>query len=165
MTEHSKPTPGPVKVFNTPIGVGVSAENSDVAHCHAFDDSRTSAEVKANANLIADAFNVLHETGLTPRELQKQRDELHSHLDGVASEMPVRFMDVPDGGSPTLGEQVARMRQALGTAEKQRDELLAALKRIHELCDEGNGAHFLTRNDTTRALARAAIFGMEGGAS
>jgi hypothetical protein len=43
---------------------------------------------------------------------------------------------------------------------EQRDELLAALKCIHDLCED-NGAHFLTRNDTTRALSRAAIAKIE----
>ena len=36
----------------------------------------TSGECEANANLIAEAGNVANETGLTPRELLEQRNEL-----------------------------------------------------------------------------------------
>jgi hypothetical protein len=49
--------------------------------------------------------------------------------------------------------------------ERLRDaapEMLAALRRIEELCDENGGAHWLTRNATTRALALAAIAKAEG---
>jgi len=33
-------------------------------------------QIEANAEFIADAFTVYHETGLTPREILSQRDEL-----------------------------------------------------------------------------------------
>lgn len=33
-------------------------------------------EMDANAELITEAFNVTHETGLTPRELARDREEL-----------------------------------------------------------------------------------------
>lgn len=39
-----------------------------------------------------------------------------------------RFMDPPDGGDVPLAEQVKRMREALTTAERQRDEALEALR-------------------------------------
>tara|TARA_R110000851_G_scaffold249726_1_gene402238 strand:+ start:393 stop:755 length:363 start_codon:yes stop_codon:yes gene_type:complete len=38
-------------------------------------------EVEANAQLVADAFNVTNETNKTPRELQKSHDELLKRLD------------------------------------------------------------------------------------
>jgi len=37
----------------------------------------------ANANLIAEAFNVATETGLTPRQLADQRTELLAELKGI----------------------------------------------------------------------------------
>lgn len=49
-------------------------DNDDVAvlgDCH-------EEEEQANARLIAEAFNVAHETGLTPRQLADQRAELLS---------------------------------------------------------------------------------------
>lgn len=38
----------------------------------------------------------------------------------------VRWMDLPDGGSVTLAEQVGRMRADLETAERERDEAWGA---------------------------------------
>jgi hypothetical protein len=50
------------------------------AHGHresiAFCGSFPLAEAQRNAQLIAEAFNVTAETGLAPRELQEQRNEL-----------------------------------------------------------------------------------------
>ena len=40
-------------------------------------------EVEANAQLVADAFNVTNETNKTPRELQKSHDELLEALERV----------------------------------------------------------------------------------
>lgn len=44
----------------------------------------------ANAELIAEAFNVLHETGMTPRELAKQvrhlSDTMHSVADSLTKQ-------------------------------------------------------------------------------
>lgn len=42
----------------------------------------------------------------------------------------VRFMDPPDGGDVPLAEQVRRMREALTTAESERDELLREKERL-----------------------------------
>jgi len=41
---------------------------------------RTPEEAQANARLIAEAGTVAHETGLTPRQLAEQRDELLAAL-------------------------------------------------------------------------------------
>jgi len=42
----------------------------------------------------------------------------------IAAALPgVRFMDLPDGGSPTLDEQVKRMSEALATAERRYEAL------------------------------------------
>lgn len=52
------------------------------------------------------------------REIIAQGERAEAELDAVAAALPgVRFMDPPDGGSPTLAEQVARMRSALAAAE------------------------------------------------
>jgi hypothetical protein len=59
-----------------------------------------------------------------------------------------------------MGASSQRALEEQLAEERLRDaapDLLSALRRILELCDDSNGAHFLTRNDTTRALARAAI--------
>lgn len=41
-----------------------------------------------------------------------------------------RFMDPPDGGSPTLAEQVQRMREALTAAEERERVLTTLLERV-----------------------------------
>ena len=43
--------------------------------------SKMTAEQEAHAEFIAEAFNVHHETGLSPRELLEQRDNLLEWLD------------------------------------------------------------------------------------
>jgi hypothetical protein len=48
----------------------------------------------ANAALIAEAFNVAHETGLTPAQLAEQRRELAEALKSVTS----AFATEPDAG-------------------------------------------------------------------
>lgn len=55
-------TPGPWRVFDTPLGVGVTpkdGEYADIARCDGFDSTRTPDEVRANAHLIAAAPDML----------------------------------------------------------------------------------------------------------
>ena len=49
---------------------------SDFAKVYVRTDGLKSKEGLANAQLMADAFNVTNETGLTPRELQQSHAEL-----------------------------------------------------------------------------------------
>lgn len=44
-------------------------------------------EAVRNSQFIADAFNVAHETGLTPRQLAEQRDELLAALRSVTDDL------------------------------------------------------------------------------
>lgn len=59
-------------------------------------------EQEANAELIAEAFNVLHETGMTPRELAEAVQELR----GACSEA-LSDMQPPDEGGLTGAEHDA----------------------------------------------------------
>ena len=52
-------------------------------YAHTADGSMALGE--ANAGLVAEAFNVLHETGLTPRQLAEERAELLEALRGLVS--------------------------------------------------------------------------------
>lgn len=87
MTERSKPTAGPWTVFNNPTsnyGLEVRADvpvKAKKVVCRLGGPDR-----EANARLIAEAGTVLHDTGLTPRELQKQRDELLAALKRVVAD-------------------------------------------------------------------------------
>lgn len=50
-------------------------------------DEACVAEMKANASLIAEAGTVLHETGLTPRQLAEERARLLEALRGLYDEL------------------------------------------------------------------------------
>lgn len=87
MTE-AKPTPGPVRVFPNDITghceiVPVGAVGPVIARINPF-SARSEAQGWADAHLIAEAFNVHHETGLTPRQLAEQRAELLEALEPFA---------------------------------------------------------------------------------
>ncbi len=71
-----KPTPGPVSITDL---TKTLVRTEDGKTLYDGSDYEPVWEVaKENAVLIAEAFNVHHETGLTPRELKEQRDELSS---------------------------------------------------------------------------------------
>jgi len=68
--------------------------------------------------------------------------ELKELEEAVVWALPgTRFMDPPDGGSPTLGEQVGRMAEALAAAEQRIADLYstsaidAAAKKLAECMD------------------------------
>lgn len=69
------------------IGVGVEdSTNKDGNYLTAIIGNGKKTVVKANAELIADAFNTANETQLLPSELKEQRDELFKALN-VANAM------------------------------------------------------------------------------
>jgi len=106
---NAKPTQGPMIAaptghvmagYSQPYAVGI--EGKEVIICGCFGDIEGgNARAKANAELIAEAFNVYSETGLTPRQLA---DELAAHK---------RL------NKNLEGENISAL--------KQRDELLATL--------------------------------------
>ena len=57
---------------------------------------KTDAEAEANANLIAEAFNVAHETGLTPRQLAERCKE----LEGVLARSAIAVAELCNGQHP-----------------------------------------------------------------
>jgi hypothetical protein len=61
-----------------PIGAQVIELPSHFPICQMLwpTDERTEKETFANAEFIADAFTVFHETGLTTRQILEQRDEI-----------------------------------------------------------------------------------------
>ena len=71
----TKATPGPWRYDQ---GLNVLAGKRVVANCNSFtsSDDDTRPENTANARLIAEAGTVCSETGLSPRELAEQREEL-----------------------------------------------------------------------------------------
>ncbi len=104
MTENSKHTPGPWRrVHRHPDethsasiayieGVG---RRSPLEICTVYGCDRD-AENSANADLIAEAGTVLHETGLTPRQLAEQRAALLAALRPFAALLGWHHADTPD---------------------------------------------------------------------
>lgn len=89
MTERSKPTAGPWRdngciIEGPKMGLQIAQISYRAAGSNTGFAAQTKSEAFANARLIAEAGTVLHETGLTPRELQKQRDELLAALKPLA---------------------------------------------------------------------------------
>lgn len=83
-----KPTGGPVRVFPNDLTghceiVPEGAVGPVIARINPF-SARSESQGWANAHLIAEAFNVHHETGLTPRELAEQRAEMIEALEPFA---------------------------------------------------------------------------------
>lgn len=83
-----KPTPGPLvpqdreKVTSIPLKA-IDCERLGMSVC--FVNGHRETEAKANAILIYEAFNVHHNTGLSPVQLVEQRDELLAALKACAA--------------------------------------------------------------------------------
>lgn len=75
-------------------------------------------KIMADANLIAESFNVLHETGLTPRQLAEQRAELLEALQLVNAK-DFELHEVPAGFGGRTVQQVAD--DAIANATQQRN--------------------------------------------
>lgn len=113
----SKPTPGPwnAKVDDLVPDRGaiyvegpLGWDKQSICDCRFSDDVETD---EANAALIAEAGTVFHETGLTPQELRAIA-KAYENL-AIAN-----------------GKRAREEHDRAETAEKQRDELLTALKAI-----------------------------------
>lgn len=85
-------------------------------------------EVKANARLIAEAGTVLHETGLTPRQLAEQRAELLEALeqllymkDGQAARSQGSTSPYAKGAGSAIEIFAAEVRSAIANATQQRN--------------------------------------------
>lgn len=91
-TNEAKPTPGPVSMLKSPFCVVMGADGFPICDTHSI--HRTLPEYQANARFIKDAFDVRHETGLTPRQLAEQRDELREALCECVTEPEAHCMKV-----------------------------------------------------------------------
>jgi len=77
--QNMKPTPGPWSFEDLPHRIIKGAYGEYVAEVITA-DAGTDDRDTSNAALIAEAGTVFHETGMTPRQLLEQRDELSRHL-------------------------------------------------------------------------------------
>lgn len=85
-----------------------------------------------------------HDAALDAQRLRADtaEAELKELEEAVVWALPgTRFMDPPYGGSPTLGEQVGRMAEALAAAEQRIAELAEALKNLQNAAYNIGGEH------------------------
>lgn len=106
------------------------------------------------------------------RELQELRKEVAAAYAALGS---TRFMNLPDGGDPTLAEQIANMRADLEAAETKVADLTKALEKIERwhgefpptgcTWDDGTPVSYAANygsngeRDFMRGVARAALCG------
>jgi len=101
--------------------------------------------------------------GAAYSELAALREELAKFEGEIVAALPgVRFMDLPDGGAPTLAEQVKRMSEALTAAEQRNADTIAKLELAASMMDDDE------RGNRFAEVCRAAIESLkptESGAS
>jgi hypothetical protein len=91
MIDTAKPTPGPYKLqisSTQPLALWSDDANGVILEAkwrHGFPPQRDlpCEEAIKNLSLAQKAFETYHETGLTPRQLLDQRDELQHQLDDI----------------------------------------------------------------------------------
>ena len=91
-------------VFGVAIVIGATGE----------DPAKDRSEKESKAELIAEAFNVAHETGLTPRQLAEQRKEL---LEAATTLIACDFG--ANGWDDTVDFAAMRLREAVAKATGQ----------------------------------------------
>ena len=94
-------------------------------------------------------FIYCHECGATDEEiklkseLSKAREELQDVSDAIGT---TEYMDPPDGGSPSLAEQVSRMKQDLAKCREELEDLKAIAMRGFN-SQFGTESHFKAYED------------------
>jgi hypothetical protein len=78
------------------------------------------AENEANAELIAEAFNVLHETGMTPRELADTLIYLEGKLGSLCDTMPDQ--DWADTDATAVDSDLSRCRHIIDDMQAKLEE-------------------------------------------
>lgn len=77
-------------------------------------------ENAANAELIAEAFNVLHETGMTPRELADTLSYLEGKLGSLCDTMPDQ--DWADTDATAVDSDLSRCRHIIDDMQAKLEE-------------------------------------------
>lgn len=131
-------TSGPVRVRANERTCSFEIEPADgrltaIAVVNSMSPGRREQDAEADAHLIAEAFNVHHETGLTPRQLAEK-------LKAICGLIPINYLqrhDAPGATGPTAALDIvsamrdyAEDRWKLYELAKQRAELLEALEEI-----------------------------------
>ena len=76
-------------------------------------------------------------------EVERERDELADACDRALRPYGVQFMDPPDGGSVTIGEQIERMSETLMRVLAERDTLAGIVERVREITSLTNAITYL----------------------
>jgi len=158
-------TPGPWTVID---GTTVLSADPSVAICDAFPADKAGNEYRygessnANASLIAEAGTVLHETGLTPRQLADLVARLKLEAQGHAQEARTANATIAEiyqvctgsTGEPGNWNGAEPVRQLA----EQRAELLEALRGLYdELERDHYGAGYAPEPDEPMGIAKAAL--------
>lgn len=125
MTDAAKPTVGVWETIKNGCGeVGVRANG----HWITFNagDRLPVDEAESNAALIAEAGTVYQETGLTPRQLAEQRDELLAALAPFAAFAKHFPAERKFGNRPTSGVIYSMASGGMPDAEFTAEQLRAA---------------------------------------
>lgn len=121
MTSNVKPTPGPWYVpSHAPWSVWMDGDRGQIASCRWTEaDGKLGPncikhydQSQANARLIAEAGTVYHETGLSPRQLAKQRAELLAALETMKNDHANYVYQMGDGRVRRALEDVYRIAHA-----------------------------------------------------
>ena len=151
--QQQQPTPGRAEI---PIWAehcehagqpsAVSLDRCDGEDCYvcSFDRADTEGEeTHANANIIAEAFNVHHETGATPRQMQALIGDLLGALErGLADDLDGHARDeAQDAVAKARGEmrietprQIQQQREELRSLLSEAAERLAESGHTEDLC-------------------------------
>lgn len=127
MSSKPTPTPGPCDVQPAEYGFDIFTRLFDerppqwIATVHTPAGAMNERErlgmypdtptCKANADLIAEAFTVHHETGLTPQQLREQRDKAIGVLRSFVAKIDPAILVEKDAPSAELADE---LRDALG---------------------------------------------------
>lgn len=126
---NAKPTQGPCKydgdgfdsVAAQDCGTdGYTVMDDDCFPICQIDDRINDGEAEANAEFITEAFNVLHETGLTPRQLQQQRNELLEALNWIAGVANINYQQdrkLRSDSARTLARIIKKADAAIAAAK------------------------------------------------
>lgn len=107
MTSAAKHTAGPVKVRGRTVMTAHGVKIASAAVHNGGSNFKSEDVAEANGHLIAEAFNVAHETGLTPRQLADRCAKLEVFAQAVIEALCTRGLidddlKITDAGLATL---------------------------------------------------------------
>ena len=138
----AKPTPGPYGLTSRGAIVTNPSDPSNMSTIAQFYGNAADPEVMSNIDLTLDAFNVYHETGLTPRELKDYILKLETDIAALEEKRAHDFRLYQ--ASVSIDEKNRELKE-------QRDELLKLAESVYL------GIQVLVEKEIRQGSHRAAI--------